>query len=123
MIIKLIFQRNMKFRKITVEANQSLTDVAVQYYGTADAVRWLIEDNDNIAGYNAVMVAGEQVRIRDEASRAVESRLDDAAITRLIKRDGVKIATGENVESLLSNPNSRGNNIGLFIFGGNLQIH
>jgi hypothetical protein len=53
-------------KTIEVEHNQSLFDIAIQEYGSVEAVEWLVEDNDWIYSVVDIIEAGDMLKIRNE---------------------------------------------------------
>lgn len=51
-------------RNIEVKYGQSLFDIALQYYGSIEAVFWIVEDN-NLNGIVDNVYEGDSLQIRD----------------------------------------------------------
>lgn len=49
---------------ITVKQNQSLFDIAIQYYGSIEGLQWIIEDND--ISLDADLEFGDELKIRKD---------------------------------------------------------
>lgn len=86
-------------KTIKVEPNQTVFDLAVQHYGTAEAVQKILEDNPDIANDPAALIAigvntlahpvfRLDVAVKPGTLRIDEtSRLIDGRITRKITND------------------------------------
>lgn len=71
-------------RECIVEPNQSMEDIALQYYGTVDAVRELLFDNEGVFtdGFSSYLTAGTVLQLRDEPlDRAVYETAKKLSIT------------------------------------------
>jgi len=51
--------------KITVNSNQNIYDIALQYYGDIDRVWQLIDDNNLTDGINTVLTPGQELLINE----------------------------------------------------------
>lgn len=74
--------------KIKIEHNQNLTDIAVQYYGTADGVWAILEKNPNLRGIDDIIAAGQFLEIDDNI---------DNALALYRQRKGWLVGTGEDI--------------------------
>jgi hypothetical protein len=82
-------------RKYIVRGGQSLTDIALEAYGSATGVHWLLEDNVALnRNLSALPTPGTTIVIRDEVPP------DSASIQLLMQRDGVKIANAPNEQTI-----------------------
>lgn len=82
-------------RTITVKDGQSIFDIAVQEYGSADGAINIIRDNDLTAqGYQTRLVGGQQLVINGEPiNRTVKEILAGQAATPASQRE-VQIGIG-----------------------------
>lgn len=51
---------------IIVEDKQTIYDIAVQEYGHVDGAQLLLEDNPELQGYDAILFAGQLLKIIQE---------------------------------------------------------
>jgi hypothetical protein len=51
---------------IIVQGNQTIYDIALQHYGDVDAAIMLLQDNPELAGFDAVLFAGQKLKIVQE---------------------------------------------------------
>lgn len=56
--------------RITVEPGQTMENIAVQYYGSVDAVAWLLQDNAEVLpdGFSTQLEGGMNLTIRDDVA-------------------------------------------------------
>jgi hypothetical protein len=52
--------------KITVNTNQNLFDIALQYYGDIEMIWQLIDDNNLTDGIDTVLTPGQELLIDEE---------------------------------------------------------
>lgn len=65
---------------VKVRQGQSIFDIALQYYGSIEAVQWLITDNN--IDLNASLEVGRQLTIRNEVyNQAVVDYFKNKTIT------------------------------------------
>jgi hypothetical protein len=99
---------------INVHYGQSLMDVALQYYGSADALPELAADNG--LAIDASIAAGDALLVRDEAPAGARSIFSD-----YLRENGIRVVSGDTGTSetaLASNDDeiiSTNNNNGLQI--------
>lgn len=74
---------------ITVENNQTIWDIALQEYGSADGVKQLIIDNRTVCDFDNDLPAGTKLIITESAI------IDNDTVTFLRKK-GIKPATKTN---------------------------
>lgn len=53
-------------RVIIVEDKQTIYDIAIQEYGHVDGAQLLLEDNPELQGYDAILFAGQLLKIIQE---------------------------------------------------------
>lgn len=74
-------------RKVIVQPGQCIEDIALQEYGSINAVRWVLEDN-LVAfpnGYSTDLASGTELVLRDESF--------DAPVHAAVRRAGIVPAT------------------------------
>jgi len=74
-------------KTITAIANQTVQDIAVQYYGSIEGQWMILADNDGIDSITGQLTAGQLVRIRE--NEAVNPELVD-----YFSRHNIAIVTG-----------------------------
>ena len=81
-------------RSIIVEPGQCMEDIAMQEYGSINAVQWLLVDNEGVFldGFSMDLVAGTELVLRDEPF--------DKAVYQATRKAGIIPATNSEVESV-----------------------
>jgi len=75
-------------KKYNLKTEQNIIDLAIQEYGSADAVFKIIEDNKEVGNINHIFAFGDTVLINEEASNLpVKKYFND--------RDNLFVSTGE----------------------------
>lgn len=78
--------------RITVDNNQSIWDIAIQYYGSVDGVQQLMIDNPTTINFNDPIVPGTKLIIRDEFVK-------NKPIVDYFTKKGLNLATAVSVPS------------------------
>ncbi len=79
--------------KTIILHNQNAIDMAIQYYGSTEGLKALLEDNPSLF-IDQAPVKGDQILIKQE--NVVNERM-----VRLFKKDSVKVATGSDILNTL----------------------
>lgn len=70
-------------RNIEVKYGQSLFDIALQYYGSIEAVFWIVEDN-NLNGIVDNVYEGDTLQIRDTVmNKQIVTELSKVAVATI----------------------------------------
>jgi hypothetical protein len=73
-------------RQIIVEDGQSLLDITIQEYGKADAIKYLVEDND--IEFDSTLAPGQKLNIRE-----TDNSLADKAIADFFNNKKIKVVS------------------------------
>lgn len=73
-------------RQIVVEDGQTLLDVTIQEYGKADAIKYLVDDND--LEFDDELVPGQILNIRE-----TDNSLADKAIADFFRSKKIKVVS------------------------------
>jgi len=68
--------------KITVNTNQNIYDIALQYYGSIEMVWQLIDDNNLTDGLDAVLTPGQELLID-------EKKIVNKELSEYLKQKGI----------------------------------
>lgn len=84
-------------KKHEVRNGQSLADIAIERYGTIDALPWLIEDNPQLnRSISGLPLPGTVLEIRDDSTEQGE------AVLQLWNRDGFRMASAPTEQTVQS---------------------
>ncbi|MCE9539753.1 MAG: hypothetical protein K8R85_11115 [Bacteroidetes bacterium] len=79
-------------KQVTVENNQSIWDLAIQYYGSVDGIKQLILDNATKLNLNDSVVPGTKIIVREEM-------IINKPMVDYLKKKEIKPATAVSVPS------------------------
>ena len=83
-----------------VQAGQSLTDIALQLYGSVDGVFLLLDDNPSLGSLTPILEAGQKLKIRPELVDSI-----NRATASELRRLGAVINTGTYIPfQIISTP-------------------
>lgn len=71
----------MSMRTIEVTLNQSVSDLAIQYYGSIEGVFLILEDNPRVTSVNDRLQAGQEILIRSALNKKVVTFLSEPVAT------------------------------------------
>jgi hypothetical protein len=82
---------------IKVIRNQSLVDIAVQYYGSVSGVFLLLEDNKELMSINDKLLPGQKIFVRDALQPKIVNYLKNpvATLDESSTADGIGYMTVE----------------------------
>lgn len=78
-----------KEKEILVVDNQNLIDVAIQYYGSAEGLKYVLEDNPD---FHPGVAPEKQAPVRIRRERVINKQMLD-----LVNKNGLVIATGTDL--------------------------
>ena len=71
----------MSMRTINVIPNQSLSDIAIEYYGSVEGVFLILEDNRNVSSVNDRLITGQELIVRSPLNARIVSYLNEPVAT------------------------------------------
>lgn len=79
-------------RKVIVQPGQCMEDIALQEYGSINAVAWLLMDNEDVFGdgFSTDLQPGAELALRDKAF--------DAPVHSAVRRAGIVPATNSELD-------------------------